>query len=397
MDIYEIFENKSTRMKYSLDRMHLLVQPFTEFLNKKRIIHVAGTNGKGSTTLMMTSVLQASGASVGTFISPHIHTIHERIQVNNTPISPQDFERIYRMYEVEFTSKDATPFEMLCCIAFAYFEETDVDFCVFEAGLGGRLDATNVLPQKDIAILTNVSLDHMHILGDTKEKIRLEKIDIFRNANHCIFHETDDCDFGITDFIMKFGKSSSSIHRLPKEEQESFRYTLGLRGAHQYENAKLVYKAAQILELSEKACEEGFKNTKNPGRLERVLPNLLLDGAHNEAGIEALIEYIESIRYGNVYILDEAQFQNIRIFVSILERKASLKMKNVLERHGFEFYVVSNGTEFIEGTLSKEEMKAMIVTESENTLSICTGSLYFISDIRSIFVNNELDKSYEVV
>jgi dihydrofolate synthase/folylpolyglutamate synthase len=249
-------------------------------------IHIAGTNGKGSTAVFLSSILERSGYKVGLFTSPHLSDIRERVVINQEMILKDDFVKLYRLVE-EVDSKNnlqLTYFEVITMIAFLYFSESKVDFAVVETGLGGRLDATNII-EPEVAIITRLAVDHKRWLGETLEAIAKEKAGIIKKGLTSLvtIHQEEDA----MKVIEK--KCVSNNVSFYVEEPLNNKVALGLAGKHQRENAALALKTARL--LKEQGCDisgevDTLKDVSWPGRLETIsgTPYIILDGAHNLSG-----------------------------------------------------------------------------------------------------------------
>ena len=310
--------------KTNLDNMKyfckLLCNPESSF----KAIHVTGTNGKGSTVAMLTSVLMAKGYNVGTFTSPYIECFNERIAFNTKPIDDDDLlkmaNRVIEIYPIleENNFPKPTFFEFITLCAFCYFKSlNNLDYAVIEVGMGGRLDSTNVITPI-VSIITNVALDHMQILGNTKEAILKEKLGIVKDNIPVV------C--GLKEENLKMiATNVANIHNsqivFPKYNEvknvkcdlsktcftyQGQDYKLSLLGFHQVENALLVIETFNLLKddlkLSIQDLHNGLKNTKWVGRLEKINddPVIYIDGGHNIDGISRITEFVKSLNIPNV-------------------------------------------------------------------------------------------------
>ena len=286
-----------------------------------RIIHVAGTNGKGSVCAYLRSILEAAGLRVAVFTSPHLVDIRERFVVDGEMVSREDFLRaflyIYNMLEQDCTQEGAsyhpTYFEYLFFIAMVLFPEKHPDYCILETGLGGRLDATNSVSRKELSVITHISLDHVEYLGDTVEKIAGEKAGIIQAGVPVVFWDT--CQGTNAVFEERAKKLASPAYLVSKKDYRflkfknksidfslSTRYygyinlTLHTIAQYQMENAALAVHAAQLLEIGRsitpKQLKKGVETCFWAGRMEEVLPEVYVDGAHNEDGIRAFLDTV---------------------------------------------------------------------------------------------------------
>ena len=284
---------------------------------KMRIIHVAGTNGKGSVCAYLRSVLETAGYRVALFTSPHLVDIRERFVIGGEMVSKEDFLRAFlRIYDfLDGAVPHPTYFEFLFFIAMVLFSEKEHDLCILETGLGGRLDATNAVSKKELAVITHISLDHVEYLGDTTEKIAGEKAGIMQACTPTVFwdsspevtavFEAKAAELGISAYSVskkdyRFSKNSKkSIDFSVRTEYYGYiSLTLQTIAAYQMENAALAIRAVEVLDsqrtVSEDHIRQGVKNCFWAGRMEEILPEVYVDGAHNEDGIRAFLESVSA-------------------------------------------------------------------------------------------------------
>ena len=375
------------------------------------IIHVTGTNGKGSTIAFMRELFASHGKKVGTFTSPHIVSIHDRICINGDPVSDADFIRLadqVKTMEQELleTHDQLSFFELLTLIALLYFKEQEVDLVLLEVGIGGLLDTTNVVTG-EIAIITSIGLDHQETLGDSLTAIAEQKAGIFKLGKSAVIANLAPeaqivCqkiseDLGVTlyqadkDFSFKSGDFSSSLADLTQLK-------LGLEGAYQEENAALALQTFLLfmVQRNEKVDQEpvraALQATKWAGRLEAVTEHIYLDGAHNLPALERLVEFIqEKIQQG----------YQPQILFGALKRKDYSGMLTYLTEHlpDVDLYVTSFD---YQGSLEEQDFGDYTSIASyrdfidnfessaeEKDLLFVTGSLYFISEVRACFMASE--------
>lgn len=287
---------------------------------KSTVIHVAGTNGKGSVCAFLNSVHMKMGKKTGLFTSPHLVDIRERICIDNKMISKEDFCR-YTNAVLDYVDKfnggggnyHPSYFEFLFFIAVMYFKDNDTEVDIYETGLGGRLDATNSLPRKNLSVITSIGMDHMEYLGNTLGEIAAEKAGIIKQgvpvAYICGKSESDDVikkaasDKGVKVYCA--GRDSVNILRR-EEKNIDFSYKYGYDSnvifsvrtyaLYQVDNASLALCALQALYGDDIVkCDEvkaGIADMQWPGRLEKIGPNVFLDGGHNVDGLEALVKSV---------------------------------------------------------------------------------------------------------
>ncbi|MCC5890894.1 MAG: bifunctional folylpolyglutamate synthase/dihydrofolate synthase [Alkalibacterium sp.] len=306
--------NRGTGKKESLSRMSLLMKKLGNPQESLKYVHVAGTNGKGSTSAFLASILNESDIRVGVYTSPHLERINERIQINGSEITDEEFIRLTEavaplVEEVERELDEVLySFEILTAVALAYFSEHNCELVILEAGIGGRLDATNIIETPLAAIITSIGLDHMKVLGESKEQIALEKAGIIKHNGVVIFPEMSP---SIDDIVLKKARSEKAVPvqirqsdilnvRL-SEDDSVFDYkdlkniSIQLLGRHQISNAVLAIETARILRgkgytIEASAVKNGLMKAKWPGRMEKISeePTVIIDGAHNPEGIEHL-------------------------------------------------------------------------------------------------------------
>ncbi|WP_251937527.1 folylpolyglutamate synthase/dihydrofolate synthase family protein [Streptococcus sp. Marseille-Q0941] len=375
------------------------------------IIHVTGTNGKGSTIAFMRELFVSHGKKVGTFTSPHIISIHDRICINGEPISDADFIRLadqvkameQRLLE---THDQLSFFELLTLIALLYFKEQGVDLVLLEVGIGGLLDTTNVVTG-EIAVITSIGLDHQETLGNSLAEIAGQKAGIFKSGKSAVIANLAPeaqmvCqkvaeDLRVTlyqadqDFSFKNGRFSSSLADLHPLK-------LGLEGAYQEENAALALQAFLLFmaqrdeNVDQEAIRTALRTTRWAGRLEAITDHVYLDGAHNLPALERLVEFIQE---------KNQQGYQAQILFGALKRKDYGGMLIYLTEH------LPNATLYVtsfdyQGSLEEQDLKGYTSIASyrdfidhfeasagEQDLLFVTGSLYFISEVRAYLMASD--------
>jgi dihydrofolate synthase/folylpolyglutamate synthase len=272
-----------------------------------RCIHVAGTNGKGSTTTFIASILQAAGYSVGAYLSPYVFDLRERIQMNGAMIPKADFARWVETLRTPIEEIAAgtelgstTEFELKTAVAFCWLAEQQVDFAVVEVGIGGRLDATNIIPPPLVGVITSIGLDHQSLLGDTLAKIAGEKAGIIKQGTLACITAVPPGE--ALDVIA--GKSAAEgVPLRTVGPADAVSFPLALRGPFQRTNAAVACAAVRVLQengtavIPESAILDGLAQAVLPGRFQTTLPGdpaLVLDVAHNEDGARVLVEALRS-------------------------------------------------------------------------------------------------------
>lgn len=398
-----LYQQKKSKKRENLDRINFLIDAL-DLRPKYHIIHIAGTNGKGSTASYLNQMLILRNYRVGMFVSPYVIKFNERIEVNGAYISDADvlrftseLQRIALDYYQE--TKDTIPFfELTFLMALLYFKEKQIDYLILECGLGGILDATNAL-DKDAAVITNIGYDHMQQLGNTLEEISQHKLGITRPFVPC-FTTVDPA-------LQPIFEAYASKHQIPMQyvlkdisnikvydEGVSFsyknkEYLTSLGGIYQAQNASLALAVMNYLdskypyELAKKA----LKTTFWPGRFERFGGNIILDGAHNLPGMVGLKESLELIYPGC----------SIKVVFTALKDKAIKEMLSVLDAITDQYYF----TTFLDNRSSdptmfltdkpyqiysdyKEAIEVAIKELQPKEILVITGSLHFISEARKI-------------
>ncbi|WP_396137264.1 bifunctional folylpolyglutamate synthase/dihydrofolate synthase [Flavobacterium sp.] len=294
--------------KKDLTNTLLLVEHLNHPEVKFKSVHVAGTNGKGSTSSMIASILQEAGYKVGLYTSPHLKNFRERIRINGETISEDFVVDFVKNNKPFFEQNQLSFFEMTVGLAFDYFVKEHVDVAVIEVGMGGRLDSTNVITPL-VSVITNIGFDHTQFLGDTLEKIAFEKAGIIkRNIPVVIGEYTEDTK---PVFEEKATMESATIYFA--QDQSEVGYECALKGDYQKQNMKTVMKAVELLrttfEISDLHIQNGFKNViRNTGLLGRwqILnekPFVVADTAHNAHGLKRVLQQIENQHYQTLHIV----------------------------------------------------------------------------------------------
>lgn len=305
-------------IKPGMERIRALCEGLGNPQEKLKIIHVAGTNGKGSTSTMISNILRKGGYNVGLFISPYVIDFRERIQFNGNMIEKRELaecvETVKTVIE-KLAERDIQPteFEAVTAAAFYYFEKRKCDFVVLEVGLGGRLDSTNIINAPLVSVITSISLDHTAILGDTIEEIAAEKCGIIKFGAETVSYPFQDEKAMSVIKKTCFDKHNSlrilNIDNLLTGEEEidgtnvnycGINFKLPLAGKHMVYNSCTAIEAIKSLErfnvmLSDEAIKSGIESSVMPARMEllRKKPVIILDGGHNEGCALALSSFIE--------------------------------------------------------------------------------------------------------
>ena len=411
-----ILDRMKYKRKYGLERMRVLMSLLGNPQDEYPIIHVTGTNGKGSTIAMLSSLFVHHGKKVGAFVSPHLIDYTDRFLMNGEAMSEEDFEMVGNLVQQAEAKlideyEPLSFFEIMTAIALVYFSRKKVEVALLEVGIGGLLDTTNIV-HSTMSVITSIGMDHEEMLGNTLEEIAIQKTGIFKQnqavvlgnlptealqvaevvgkAYNCDLH-TFEREFKIEPYEMGlvFNNSDFQIH-IPR---------LNLKGKYQLENAAVALecflrfeKKFQFpIELS--AIQESFQTVTWPGRMEVVhqSPTVILDGAHN---IHALKRFVETVKqYGELeaqhtIIFSALKRKHYKEMVDYLRKElpkarlvvTTFEYAGAIERTDYpssEIEFVENAQQFIENYINKRS--------DQETLWI-TGSLYFISFIRKFFV-----------
>lgn len=307
-----------------LERIAAVLEKFGNPQDDLKCIHVAGTNGKGSVCAMLESILCTAGYKTGMYTSPHIWEYTERIKINGNEIPKEKFAQY--VSQISETEIHLTEFEILTVIAFLYFRDENVDVVILETGLGGRLDATNVIKENLCAIITQIALDHTDRLGKTKDEIAYEKAGIIKKNCPVI------TSMGYEAIRDKADEMNSMFILTSPFVNPQYIEFLSLKGQHQVENLALVIAAVEYLfkEISQEEIIEGLRRVKHHCRFEYIQErNLIVDASHNPNGIEAL----------KINLDEYFPYENRRFVFGCLKNKDYKKMMEILFREGDEIYL----------------------------------------------------------
>lgn len=405
--------NKSSM---SLDNMKTLLGLLGNPHEKVKYIHVAGTNGKGSVVSFIAEILKTSGFKVGKFVSPHLVRINERFSINGEDIDDNEFaacaEEINNVITGhEELKKSLTMFEIMTCMAFLYFNRNDCDMAVLETGLGGRLDATNVIQNPLLTVITMIGFDHTKVLGDTIEKIAYEKACIIKKGNMCVI--APQKYEGALSVLEKYAEKqqvevanvdkSSIVIKERNIYYQTFDYKsykdlkITLLGNHQTENAATAVEAISALcklgyDIPVEAIYNGLERAKWPCRLEVVNnePLTIIDGAHNVDGVIALSDFLRSTFKGKkiTYVFGVMKDKNYKAMIQEIKDTAKeiylIEMqyyraenidilKSVLDEYGIPsktFETLGKAIDYSYNSSSRDDVVCIF------------GSLYLVGDAK---------------
>ena len=400
---------KGNGRRPQLERMRWLLKqagnPQTHFPT----VHIVGTNGKGSTTSYLQNILTKSGYQVGTFTSPYITRFNERISINGTEIPDKDLISLVAKAQVllddleEHTAFERpTEFELVTLLMFLYFDLKQVDMAIIEAGIGGRLDSTNVL-SPELVICTSIGFDHTETLGDSLLDIANHKAGVMReNTPILLGRVSAEVEHFFNqkshDLQAPLAIIDREIQLLPKDDQtiqisydhwESPNLKLPMLGQHQENNAGLAVTAAHLLaqtfsKITDKSIQEGIEETHWPGRSEWIGNNIYLDGAHNPQGIASLKQVLK----------DNFANRRVHILFAGLRRKPLADLLEELKDYDitvtsfdfFEALPLDDYPKDFKRAADYRDWLAQAESANSDDLFVVTGSLYFISEVRNYLI-----------
>lgn len=359
-----------------------------------KFIHIAGTNGKGSCSAMLASIIKESGECVGLFTSPHIVDFRERIRVNGEMISEQeviDFVQRIKGCDLSF---EPSFFEITFAMALNHFKRSNCTVCVIETGLGGRLDATNII-QPMVSLITNISLEHTSILGDTLEKIAIEKAGIIKDDTPVVIGRTTAETKTV--FLNK-AKSSKAPIEFAEEFLVPGEYQITLLGSYQEENLKSVLSVVSILERDfgytlnpfiQKGLNRIYENTGFFGRMQIMQENplIIFDVSHNPEGIIATLSYIKSLKFNRLHILyGSSSDKDILPILQEFPKTADLHLTQFQNKRSFQVEelkaivekVQRNAQIHIDPVVALKQIKA---ASDKKDIIIVLGSFFLLTDL----------------
>lgn len=369
---------ESQRMKRSFQEFQEIIKRYHIPVDLKNVIHVAGTNGKGSTVTFIKDLLVKQGYRVGTFTSPYIIKHNERISVDGKPISDEKLLQLINDLYPIIEKEHLSMFEIDTIIMLSYFHELDLDYHVIECGIGGLNDKTNVIKSK-VAVISNIGYDHQFMLGDTLLEIASHKVGIVKEGVPLF---TTEKNKEILNYFKDYCiRHQSAFYPLQIETQHEYPYHLHFHQkeyvlhlpAYQINNLTLALNVVDYLcSLKDENIQEVIDNFKWPCRFERF-GNLYLDGAHNISGIEVLIQTIK-----------ERKLEDVGIVFSALMDKDCQKMLKMLEN--FDVVIADFDDERSQGGhLPYQDAIEMMKAKHQNI--VVTGSLHFVSTVRKYVIS----------
>jgi len=401
--------------KLGLDRIANLLAVMGDPQKHLKFIHVAGTNGKGSICEMTARILEEAGYTVGVFVSPFIHRFNERMQVNHHQISDNELaEIVTRVREIAETLEDIpSMFEMVTATAFQFYYNSKCDYVVLEVGMGGRLDATNVIDTPLVAAIATIGFDHTAHLGNTIPEIAFEKAGIIKKGGKVVAYDQgdealavfrkksqeQDAELTIADFskIEKTGEDENYQYFRYKGSKV---YSLPFMGYHQLKNASTVLEIMKILKdegvsINDDIIEKGLKKARWPGRLEVMTkdPLFIVDGGHNPEGARAAIDAIKDRYMGKeaVVIMGVTRGKDIRTVVEIVNEVAvsfvaiQAETSRAMPVDDLVGVLKEYNKPVVTSISIIEGIEAALGLQKDNQMVLAIGSLYTVGEIRRYF------------
>ncbi|MBT4935323.1 bifunctional folylpolyglutamate synthase/dihydrofolate synthase [Candidatus Woesearchaeota archaeon] len=382
------------------DLMNKIDKPYTKF----KSIHVAGTNGKGSVCSFLATIFQKAGYKVGLYTSPHLVSFNERIQINGKHITDEELATLVAKIKNTLGDAETTFFEFTTAVAFEHFVQNNVDIDIIEVGLGGRLDATNVITPL-VSVITSISKDHTRILGETNEKIAGEKAGIIKSNVPVVLGKNDSNVIDVIESVCTEKNSPLSLVTIPHVtspndplESQSFsykneNYTINLLGEHQINNACTAIETCSILDsvglrVSNEALKEGLQEAQWPGRLDIIQSNplVLVDGAHNVSCCEKLSQFLHKLPQKKIMILGFSKDKEIEKMVSILAPLADTIILTESNHKpasvdDIEQFCIPYGNKVLKFPKVQDAIQKAISLVKKDDMIVIAGSLYLVGDV----------------
>lgn len=367
-------------------------------------IHIAGTNGKGSTAAMTAEILKRAGFKTGLFTSPFIEVFNERIRIDGKPIPDSELALYTGRVKTAMEENDApvSEFAFVTAMALLYFYEQKCDFVVLEVGMGGALDATNVIDTSLVSVICKIGLDHTQYLGNTIEEIAREKCGIIKDGGTVVSYPNGSTDMITADYAAQKG-ASLTVAGTPKITENGFiykgkEYSLSLRGSYQPQNAAVVMEIVEVLrskgvKIPEKYVREGLANTHWAARFEFIGGRLIIDGGHNLDGIRALKQSLLDLKRDIVLVIAMMEDKDYKacireiapiakaVFATELGIPRCLgadKIADIARGMNIPVYVNNNPEDAVKEALAFDEGCAVCVC----------GSLFLVGEVRKNFCEN---------
>lgn len=391
-NIEKLIDLNKFGIKLGLENMEKLTSSFNHPEQNVKIIHIAGTNGKGSTTMMSAQMLMLAGYKVATYTSPYTERINENFRINNQEISDQKLDVLAKtvLDRIADLAIEATHYEVCTMIMFLYAYQEQVDYLILEVGLGGRFDATNVVTPI-VSIITNVSLDHTHLLGKTISEIAKEKAGIIKpNIPVLVGATTPEFTKVLTNFPNQIIITEKLINNIELDYENLItnvtinneKYDLHLFGEHQAFNFAIVWQLAQLLKIKTEFVKEMTKVIKWDYRFQIYQhdPLIILDGAHNEASLLALKKALSGYEKSNIQIIFSAlKDKDLKTMGKILPSISTNICLTSLNKIDKERGLSANELQ------KKMEIDAMIIENNNEAFSLIKTNSYPVNVICGSF------------
>ncbi|MEQ2562513.1 folylpolyglutamate synthase/dihydrofolate synthase family protein [Ventrimonas sp. CLA-AP-H27] len=384
-----------TKKKNTLDEVRNFLEALGNPDEQLKIIHVAGTNGKGSVCADLTAMLMEAGYHVGTFVSPHLTDVTERFLLDGCPVEEAGFSESFTRVKAVTDKLTAegyahpTFFEFVFLMAMDLYGRMKPDFVVLETGLGGRLDTTNVIRHPLACVITSISLDHTQYLGDTVELIAAEKAGIIKQGVPVVYDNNDQAAGAVIAAAAKrLGSAAYGLTAADSYREVSF------AAPYQAMNAALAVKVLNVLDVAgvtAQVCKKALASVHWTGRMQQVAPNVWVDGAHNPGGIRAFIQAVKAQNSGNIRLLfaavsDKDYHEMIRLLctelapesVTVVQLKSERGLQVDALAKQFEEAGCSQVTAF---DSTKDALEHVLSEKKEEDRLYMVGSLYLIGEI----------------
>ena len=416
-----IDETPKFTKKNTLDHTRAFLKRLGDPQEKMKILHVAGTNGKGSVCSFLASMLKAGGKRTGLFTSPHLVKINERFVVDEKDVSDEEFLEAFHtvMDCVEEMKEEGYPhptyFELLFLIGMKFFERAGVEYLVLETGLGGRLDATNSVAHPLVSVITSISLDHTEYLGDTVAAIAGEKAGIIKEGVPVVYdascpesaevirrraEELHAPAYPITPKMYKISKTTKKHidFSIDSGYYDDIRLSISSVAEYQVKNAAEAVTAIRVIDregaFTDEVIRKGVEEMRWQGRMETVLPGVIIDGAHNEAGVEEFVKTARRLEadYPVTLLFAAVGDKDYRHMIETICRELRLERVIVTEVGGYRSVDVKVPEELFRQFGAKkvtaipdvEEAFDEALREQGDGILFCVGSLYLVGNIKSI-------------
>ncbi|GAB5565776.1 MAG: folylpolyglutamate synthase/dihydrofolate synthase family protein [Winogradskyella sp.] len=389
-----MYQNKGkSAYKEDLSNTLILSRHLSQPEKKFKSIHVAGTNGKGSTSHMIASVLQEAGYKVGLYTSPHLKDFRERIRINGEVISKQFVIGFIKRNKSFFEKNHLSFFEMTVGMAFNYFAKQNVDIAVIEVGLGGRLDSTNIITP-ELSVITNIGFDHMQFLGNTLPKIAMEKAGIIKKNIPVVIGQTQAKTTNV--FLVKAKSESSQIYFADQLIQNALESDL--KGSYQEHNIKTVMQSVELLnelkfEITDDHLKKGLLNVvantglKGRWHVLQQQPKVICDTAHNKEGLTYVMEQLQNETYHKLHVVfGVVSDKDLNSIIPLLPKQAQYYLCKPNIQRGLEAVILQeqfkqNGLKGEAFNSVQEAYKSALSNTSSQDLVYVGGSTFVVAEV----------------